>query len=273
MTMSNSRAPIAVFDSGVGGLSILKEIQRLLPTEDLIYFGDQANVPYGPRSPENIQKLTKEATGFLLEQDAKAIVIACNTASAFALHEMRSVHPDVPFIGMEPAVKPAAKNTKTGTIGVLMTEATSQGELYKSVVDRFANGHNVLSLICPQFVDLVEAGNLSGPEAQAAVHACLDEALAQGADQLVLGCTHFTFLSPLIQKMIGAGVTIVDPSPAVARQVQYVTDGQRNDQGGVVTLYSTAQTNQSLAVLSQLSGYPIEDIKRYPSISSMSSSS
>ncbi len=264
----NLHEPIAIFDSGVGGLSVLREVHKLLPTEDLLYFGDQANVPYGPRSPAEIYALTEQAVSFFLQEEAKAIVIACNTASAFALHELRAAYPDVPFVGMEPAVKPAAAKTQTGVIGVLMTEATKQGRLYKSVVDRFASNHVVLSLVCPDFVTLVEAGNLVGETAEEAVRNCLHDALTHHADQLVLGCTHFGFLTPTIQKVAGAGVTIVDPSPAVARQVKRITTSRRNISGGSMHLYTTSSEAGSRQVMSHLSGVPVDEIKHYSPVSS-----
>lgn len=271
--MLEKNVPIAIFDSGVGGLSILKEARKLLPSEDFIYFGDQAHVPYGPRKPKEIRELSENAVQFLLSQQAKAIVIACNTASAFALHTLRETHPDVAFVGMEPAVKPAAANTKTGTIGVLMTEATKQGKLYKSVVDRFANGHNVVGVVSPEFVELVEAGILTGPRAEAIVEGSISDALAQGADHLVLGCTHFSFLAPIIQKVAGPDVTIVDPSPAVARQLQRITKDVRNETGGDVQIYTSSMADEPVRVLSELADVPIDAIQRYSLVSSSSASS
>jgi glutamate racemase len=211
--------PIGVLDSGVGGLSVLREIRTQLPAEPVIYLADQGHVPYGPRSIEQVRAFTVEAARFLIDQGARLVVVACNTASAAALYPLRERFPDTPFVGMEPAVKPAARDTKTGVIGVIATEATFQGELYASVVGRFAQDVRVQTRACPEFVRLVEAGETGTPAARAAVQRCLGPLLEAGIDQLVLGCTHFPFLKEAIQAEIGPGVTIVDPSPAVARQV------------------------------------------------------
>lgn len=211
--------PLGVMDSGVGGLSILRELRAQLPHENVIYVADQDHVPYGPRSIEQVRAFTFEIVRFLLTRRVKLVVIACNTASAAALYALRAAFPDLPFVGMEPAVKPAARATRSGVIGVIATEATFQGELYASVVGRFAQGVRVETLACPEFVTLVERGETDTPAARAAVHSRLVPLLATGIDQLVLGCTHFPFLTGAIRDEIGPAVTLVDPSSAVARQV------------------------------------------------------
>ena len=164
--MSDSR-PIGIFDSGVGGLSVWREIARQLPREDTIYFADQAHIPYGPRSMDEIRGFSEAITRFLLERGCKAIVAACNTASAAALKHLRETFPHVPFVGMEPAVKPAAETTHTGVVGVLATPATFQGELFASVVERFANGVRLINQVCPGLVEQVEAGRLDTPNTRA----------------------------------------------------------------------------------------------------------
>src|SRR5512139_868791 len=164
--MSNSSA-IGVFDSGIGGLSVWREIARQLPQEDTIYFADQIHIPYGPRSLEEIRAFSEAITRFLLDRDCKLIVVACNAASAAALKYLRTAFPEVPFVGMEPAVKPAAETTHTGAVGVLATPATFQGELFASVVERFANGVQLVNQICPGLVEQVEAGRLDTPDTDA----------------------------------------------------------------------------------------------------------
>ncbi len=211
--------PIGVLDSGVGGLSVLREIRAQLPAENVIYLADQAHVPYGTRPIEQVRTFTEGIVRFLLAQQAKLIVVACNTASAAALRTLRTTFPHVPFVGMEPAVKPAAEATRSGVIGVLATEATFQGALYASVVGRFARDVRVEKQACPEFVTLVEAGETHGEAARAAVRRRLAPLLHAGVDQLVLGCTHFPFLADLLREEAGAGVALVDPSAAVARQV------------------------------------------------------
>jgi glutamate racemase len=211
--------PIGVFDSGVGGLSVLKAIRQQLPGESLIYLADQGHVPYGSRSLEEVRAFAGGITRYLLGQGAKLIVVACNTASAAALHHLRQVFPEVPFVGMEPAVKPAAEHTQTGTVGVLATPATFQGALYASVIERFANGVTVLQGTCPGLVMAIEAGQLDTPEVRAILGKALDPMLAGGIDTVVLGCTHFPFVIPAIEAIVGPGVRVIDPAPAVARQV------------------------------------------------------
>lgn len=225
-----SAAAIGVFDSGVGGLSVLTAIRTRLPAESLVYLADQAHVPYGPRPLADVQRLALGITRFLLECDAKMVVVACNTASAAALHCLRDQYPDVPFVGMEPAVKPAAATTRSGTIGVLATPATFQGRLFVSVVERFATGKHVLQESCPGLVARIEAGDLTGPVTRALLVAALQPLLAQGADTIVLGCTHYPFVMPLIREIVGPNVEIIDPAPAVARRVAAVLDerGLRN---------------------------------------------
>jgi glutamate racemase len=218
---------IGVFDSGVGGLGVLAEIRRVLPEADLIYLADQARAPYGVRTLDEVAAMSGQISTWLMERGASTITIACNTASAAALHRLRSLHPDVPFVGMEPAVKPAALTTATGVIGVLATAATFQGELFASVVQRHAEGLEVLTRACPDWVDLVESGVSDGPEAHQRVERCLRPLLEAGADTLVLGCTHFPFLTPVIETVAGPEVAVVDPAPAVARQVERVAGSQR----------------------------------------------
>ena len=214
----HARLPIGLLDSGVGGLSILREVRAQLPAESIVYLADQAHVPYGPRSIEQVRAFTLGVAQYLIAQHVKLIVVACNTASAAALYTLRAHFPDLPFVGMEPAVKPAARATRTGVIGVIATEATFQGELFASVVGRFAQGVRVKTRACPEFVRLAEAGDTTSSAAHAAVRGCLAPLVSAGIDQLVLGCTHFPFLTATIQAEIGPGVTIVDPSPAIARQ-------------------------------------------------------
>lgn len=213
-----SRAPIGVFDSGVGGLSVLREIRRELPGESMIYFGDQGHVPYGPRPLEQVREFSAGVTRYLLSRGAKIIVVACNSASAAALSVLREMNPHVPFVGMEPAVKPAAETTGTGVVGVLATPATFQGELYASVVERFAAGVELLKSTCPGLVQQIEAGDLVGARTREILNDALLPMLARRIDTVVLACTHYPFVIPLIQEIVGGPVRVIDPAPAVARQ-------------------------------------------------------
>ncbi len=218
--------PIGLFDSGVGGLSVLRELRAMLPAENYIYYADQAHLPYGEKSSEMIRRYALEITQFLLTQDCKALVVPCNSACAAALHYLRDLFPQLPIIGMEPAIKPAAAATRTGAIGVIMTRATFQGELYASVVDRFAQGIRVEARICPDLVTLVEAGAPQDAAAQEIVEANIGDLRAADIDQLVLGCTHFPFLRPHIERALGPHIAIIDPGPAVARQTVRLLNAQ-----------------------------------------------
>jgi len=218
--------PIGLFDSGVGGLSVLRELRALLPAENYIYYADQVHLPYGEKSREMIRRYALDITRFLLAEGCKALVVPCNSACAAALHYLRDLFPQLPIIGMEPAIKPAAAATRTGAIGVMMTRATFQGELYASVVDRFAQGIRVEARICPDLVTLVEAGAPQGDAAQQIVEANIGDLRAANIDQVVLGCTHFPFLRPHIERALGPHVAIIDPGPAVARQTVRVLQTQ-----------------------------------------------
>ncbi len=204
----------------MGGLSVLRAIRQLLPEQACLYFADQGHVPYGPRPMEEVRQFSEAITRFLLERGSKLIVVACNAASAAALHYLREVFPDIPFVGMEPAVKPAAEATLSGVVGVLATPATFQGALYASVVERFAANVILLQDTCPGLVRQIELGRLDGPETRLILERALKPMLEQGIDTVVLGCTHYPFVIPLIKKIAGPGVRVIDPAPAVARQVQ-----------------------------------------------------
>jgi len=203
---------IGIFDSGVGGLSVWREIARQLPLEDTLYLADQAHVPYGSRSLNEVREHSEGITRFLLGWGAKIIVVACNTASAAALHHLRRTFPDVPFVGMEPAVKPAVERTRTGVVGVIATQATFQGELFASLLERYAGDVGVLIQACQGLVEAVEAGALDTPETEALLRHYLTPLIEAGADQLVLGCTHYPFLRPLIERVVGC-LLYTSPSP------------------------------------------------------------
>jgi len=216
----DASSSIGIFDSGVGGLSVLRAIRAQMPGESVVYFGDQGHIPYGPRPMEQIRAFSEEITRFLLAERAKIIVVACNTASAAALTYLRGAFPDVQFVGMEPAVKPAAEYTQTGKVGVLATPATFQGALYASVVERFANGVELFQSTCNGLVQQIEQGNLDGKETRKILEDALLPMLEKDIDTVVLGCTHYPFVIPLIQRIVGEKVRVIDPAPAVARQVR-----------------------------------------------------
>jgi len=216
-----SPAPIGIFDSGVGGLSVMQKIRDILPSEDLIYFADSAYCPYGNRSPEWVYNRTVALSKFMISQGVKLIVVACNTASSASLNELRKLY-TIPIVGMEPALKPAASLSKNKKIGILATCVTITGERYNSLIKRYGNGVKVISQPCPGLVELVEAGEINGPEAEQKLKLYLDSLVEEGVDTIVLGCTHYPFLRPLIQSMVGNGVQVIDTGEAVARRVVQV---------------------------------------------------
>lgn len=222
MPDTTSRSPIGIFDSGVGGLTVMREIVRRLPHEDLIYVADAANCPYCPRSPAEIRRLSRQVAQFLRDQGAKVIVVACNTASAAALPSLRTSFGGTPFVGMVPAVKPASASTRSGIVGVLATPATVGGDLYGSVVEHFARHVRIVEATGDGLVAAVERGDVDGLATEALLKSYLAPMQTAGADTIVLGCTHYLFLEPAIRRIMGPSVNILDPSPAIAQHVERV---------------------------------------------------
>jgi glutamate racemase len=257
MSVSSS-SPIGIFDSGVGGISVLRAIREQMPEESVIYFGDQGHIPYGPRPMQQIRGFSEAITHFLLEQGAKIVVVACNTASAAGLKHLREKFIDIQFVGMEPAVKPAAEHTHTGKVGVLATPATFQGALYASVVERFANGVELFQNTCPGLVQEIEHGNLGGVTTRQILADALLPMLEKDIDTVVLGCTHYPFVIPLIQQIVGEGVRVIDPAPAVARQTGRLLEakGLRINSGakGDVKFYTSGNPDALKPLLPMLLG-------------------
>jgi len=259
---SKPDSPIGIFDSGVGGLSVLRAIRKQTPNENILYFGDQGHIPYGPRPMDQIRDFSEATTNFLLQRDAKIIVVACNTASAAALKFLRGKFPLVQFVGMEPAVKPAAEQTRTGKVGVLATPATFQGELYASVVERFANGVELVQNTCSGLVQQIERGNLNGSETRKILQDALTPMLEQNIDTVVLGCTHYPFVIPLIQEIVGENVRVIDPAPAVARQVERLLEAsgrrRKSSARGIVEVFTSGDPAALKSMLPILSGEEVE---------------
>ncbi|MFM7180122.1 MAG: glutamate racemase [Verrucomicrobiales bacterium] len=214
----NTHSPIGIFDSGLGGLSVAREVHQLLPGEDLLYIADSAWCPYGGRPLSEIRERAHFLTESLLAAGAKLIVVACNTATIAAVESLRATYP-IGFVGMEPAVKPAVAATRTGVVGVLATGAALSGEKFHQLVARHADGVRVITQPCPGLVEKVETGDLDGDETATLVRRYANPLLEAGADTLVLGCTHYPLLRPLIQSIVGLGVQLIDTGAAVARQV------------------------------------------------------
>jgi glutamate racemase len=211
-------ASIGIFDSGSGGLSVYRELVKLLPRERFIYFSDNAHCPYGEKTAEYIQERAHVITDTLLGMGGDIIVVACNTATAAAIASLRADYPDIPFIGMEPAVKPAALGTRSGVIGVLATAGTLKGSKYLHTRGQYEEDVRIVEHVGEGFVELVENGILDGPQAEETVRKSLQPLLEEGADIIVLGCTHYPFLRPVIERLAGSQVKVIDPAPAVARQ-------------------------------------------------------
>lgn len=218
--MAECAAPVGVFDSGVGGLSVLREIRKCLPHESLLYLADSAHVPYGEKSPEYIRERCRVIAAFLVEKGAKALVVACNTATAAGVTELRESYPQMPIVAMEPAVKPAALATRSGVVGVLATTGTLKSARFAALLDRFAVDVRVITQPCPGLVERIEAGDLSSAETRAMLAGWVAPLLAQGCDTLILGCTHYPFIRPLLVQLLPSDIRLIDTGAAVARHLR-----------------------------------------------------
>ena len=225
-TEATSQQPIGVFDSGVGGLSVLAHIRRRLPREALIYAADSAHVPYGDKPTAEIRRRSLAVAESLLGLGAKALVVACNTATAVAIHDLRSHYPHLPIVGMEPGVKPAVAQSRARKVGVLATTGTLRSGRFSHLLERHGGGAEVIMQPCPGLVERVERGELGDGITEALLKRYLEPLLENGVDSLVLGCTHYPFLIPLIERLAGPDVTVIDTGPAVARQVEQRLAGQ-----------------------------------------------
>ena len=251
-----SSAPVGIFDSGLGGVSVAREIRKRLPDEALLYVADSAYVPYGRRSLEEIRERSMVITRSLVEAGAKLIVVACNSASGAALELLRE-HFSMPIVGLEPAVKPAAAETRSGHIAVLATPATLRTDRFNRLVDNHGAGAELMKIPCPGFVELVESGCLEGEGAAETVRTVLEPILGTNVDRVVLGCTHYPFLRDTIAGVLGSGVEILDSGSAVARQVDRVLtehDLKASGPGGDVTFWTTGEPEVVEPVVRRLWG-------------------
>lgn len=242
MTLAPNQRPIGVFDSGIGGLSILMELRHQLPNEDLFYYADTANFPYGKRPREQVIELAEAAVRILVDRGAKLVVVACNSASTAAVESLRRTF-SVPFIGMEPAVKPAASAARTGTIGVLATDVTLNGPTFARLVERFAGGLQVLTDPVVGLVESVERGIQGSEETERLLRRAVEPMLERGVDTIVLGCTHFPLARDQIERICGPDVKIIDSGSAVVRQTKRILEeasllSDRNRPGEVEFLSS-----------------------------------
>lgn len=247
-------APVGVFDSGVGGLTILREIRSALPSEDLVYVADAGHLPYGDKPLEFVRGRAIAITEFLLGLGAKAIVVACNTATAAAIDALRERYA-VPFIGVEPAVKPAAAASRSGAIGVLATSATLKSTRYAKLVERFAHGTRVLEQPCAGLADHIERGGLDDTATEELVRGFCAPLLAAGADTIVLGCTHYPLIAHIVRKIAGPQVAVVENGTAVARELdrQLTARGNRRTEGtGTQTFWSSGRIGEIEQVFARL---------------------
>lgn len=239
-------SPIGVLDSGIGGLSVWPEIAELMPHESVVYFADSANCPYGTKTKEEIERLCEQTVDFLLGKGCKIIIVACNTATSMAIRHLRGKY-NVPFIGIEPAVKPAALHSKTGVIGVLATAGTLHSRLFNETKNRFTGNVDILSAEGTGLVELVEEGKTGTPEAEALLRKYIEPMMGEDIDYLVLGCTHYPFLAADILKITGNKVTLIDPAPAVAARAQHMLREQglecKPGNPPYYAFYSSAQTD------------------------------
>src|SRR5579883_96141 len=255
-----AEAPIGVFDSGAGGLTILTTLRQELPHENYIYIGDTAHVPYGQRSDGEIVDLSIASVRFLVEQGAKLVVVACNTASQAALNTLRATF-NIPIVGVVPAVKPAARATRKGRVGVAATNQAAKAAYLQHLIDEFAEGIQVYAIGCPELVALVEAGIFDGPEAEQTVRQALQPLLAADVDVIVLGCTHFPAMRPLIERVVGQHIQVIDSGAAIARRTRSVLDaeGLMHPAGepGRVDIWCSGDPIAFTRVASKLLGYSV----------------
>ncbi|WP_454677659.1 glutamate racemase [Achromobacter marplatensis] len=256
-----SESPIGIYDSGVGGLSVLRAIRDALPHESLLYVADSAHVPYGEKTQAFVEQRAQALTDYFVSRQAKAVVVACNTATASAIAPLRRRHPDLIIIGVEPAIKPAAHLTHSGVVGVFATTGTLASPKFATLVQREAPEVRILLRPCPEWVTLVEQGELSGPRVEAAVRAPVAELRAAGADVLVLGCTHFPFLRDAIQAAAGPGVPLLETGTPVARWLRHQLQerGLLREAGpGELRLETTGSAPALATLASRLLGTTLE---------------
>ncbi len=258
--MTNNNNPVGMFDSGVGGLSVLQHVRADLPQETLFYVADSGHAPYGNQPADFIVRRAFAITEFLLERRVKAVVVACNTATAAAIARMRA-HFSIPIIGIEPALKPAVAATRSGVVGILATGNTVRSDKFAALLDQHGQRARVIVQPCPGLADCVERGDLHGPRCQILLARYLQPLLAEGADTLVLGCTHYPFLIPSIQRLAGPAVAILDPSPAVARQLR-----RRLEAGGLLAeihatggarYFTSGPLEPTAGIMEHLLGHPV----------------
>jgi|SRR5260221_1535424 len=255
-----NNAPIGILDSGVGGLSVWKEITTLLPNESIIYIADSKNIPYGTKTPEEIYELSSRLIRFLLEKQVKLIVVACNTITVTNIDRLREEFPAIPMIGTVPVVKNAAERTKNGKIGILSTINTAQSDFQQKLLKKFADGVEVVNIGTDKLVPLVESGEVTGADVESILKQELQPFKDAGVDVLALGCTHFPFLEPEMKKNLGPDVEILDSGAAIARHVERILEHNdiRSNENVQHTLYTTGDEGEFSKTTALLLGSIVE---------------
>ncbi len=254
--------PIGVFDSGVGGLTVWRAIRRLLPRESLIFLADDAHVPYGEKTSEELRQLTADIVRFFLRHDVKLMVVACNTATVYAIDHLRQQFPDMPFVGVVPVVKTLASRTRSGRIAVLSTPATSRSAYLQGLIEEFAPNLKVTNVGCDGLEDLVETGSIRGRAATQLLERHLAPVIAAQPDVVGLGCTHYPFLRARIKKILGPGVRVFDPSRPVARRVRQLltlSSELATQKEPAFHFYTTGDAEHFAVVASKLLRFPVRD--------------
>lgn len=256
--ITTNKKPIGVFDSGLGGLSILSELRRILPLEDYVFLADQAHVPYGEKTQSQLRNLALRITNYFIKHDIKLIVIACNTSTCYSIEYLRGKF-DLPFVGTIPAIKPASENTVSNCIAVISTPATSKSSVLKKLIRDYCKGIEVINISCLGLENAIETGNLDSRETTTLLNKYLSPIKRSGTDQLVLGCTHYPFLKKNIKKMLGKKIKLVDSGRAVAKMVRNTlkNKGWENSCGGRIFYFTTGDENKFSAVASRLLGSKI----------------
>ncbi|HEX3642098.1 MAG TPA: glutamate racemase [Ktedonobacteraceae bacterium] len=261
LTKDHQHASIGVFDSGAGGLTVLLALQQELPNENYIYFGDTAHIPYGKRTEADISELTQQAIHFLIEQGVKLVVVACNTASQVALSTLRATF-SIPFVGVVPAVKPAARATKRGRIGITATDQAIRTRYLHQLIEEFASDVQVYAIGCPELVTLVERGEVNGPMVEEAIRQNFQLLLSKDVDVIVLGCTHFPALRSAIECVVGKHVQVIDSGAAIARRTRTVLDSEglmhpSSIDGTHLQIWCSGDPASFSQVASKILGYPV----------------
>lgn len=259
-SLKHHQSPIGVFDSGVGGISVLKHIHALLPHEDLLYVADSKYAPYGSKTPAEITARCFEIADFLIAKNAKALVVACNTATAAAIDAMRAKY-DLPIIGMEPAVKPAAAATKSGVVGVLATVGTLKSAQFAALLESYGRNVDIVTQACVGLVECIERGELTHQSTLELVQQYCKPLLDVGADTIVLGCTHYPFVRPLIEQVVGSDVTLIDTGAAVAKHLKkrllalnFLADAKTVNQSAEITFWTNSELAKPQLIIDQLWG-------------------